>query len=82
MTKGLHLPTETKTYNISKLRTDENLIKKYKDTVFYKESWIKENGLEQRLIITYSVKYQEYQKNIRNNQINRAMKIIESNPIP
>ena len=35
-----------------------------------------EVGLEQRLIITYSVKYQEYQKNIRNNQINRAMKII------
>ena len=80
LTKGWHLPNETKTYNISKLRTDENLIKKYKDTVFYKERWIKEDGLEQRLIITYSVKYQEYQKNIRNNQINRAMKIIESNP--
>ena len=80
LTKGWHLPNETKTYNISKLRTDEKLIKKYKDTVFYKERWIKENGLEQRLIITYSVKYQEYQKNIRNNQINRAMKIIESNP--
>lgn len=80
LTKGWHLPNETKTYNISKLRTDEKLIKKYKDTVFYKERWIKENGLEQRLIITYSVKYQEYQKNIRNNQINRALKIIESNP--
>lgn len=80
LTKGWHLPNETKTYNISKLRTDENLIKKYKDIVFYKERWIKEDGLEQRLIVTYSVKYQEYQKNIRNNQINRAMKIIENNP--
>ena len=80
LTKGWHLPNETKTYNISNLRTDENLIKKYKDAVFYKERWIKEDGLEQRLIISYSVKYQEYQKNIRNNQINRAMKIIESNP--
>ncbi len=80
LTKGWHLPNETKTYNISKLRTDETLIKKYKDIVFYKERWIKENGLEQRLIVTYSVKYQEYQKNIRNNQINRAIKIIESNP--
>ena len=80
LTTGWHLPNETKTYNISNLRTDENLIKKYKDTVFYKERWIKEDGLEQRLIITYSVKYQEYQKNIRNNQINRAIKIIESNP--
>ena len=80
LTKGWHLLNETKTYNISKLRTDENLINKYKDVVFYKERWIKEDGLEQRLIITYSIKYQEYQRNIRTNQINRAMKIIESNP--
>ena len=80
LTKGWHLLNETKTYNISKLRTDENLINKYKDVVFYKERWIKEDGLEQRLIITYSIKYQEYQRNIRTNQINRALKIIESNP--
>ena len=80
LTKGWHLPNENKTYNISKLRTDEKLIKKYKNAVFYKERWIKEDGLEQRLIVTYSVKYQEYQRNIRTNQINRAMKIIESNP--
>lgn len=62
------------------MRNNEELIKKYRDLFFYKERWIKEDGLEQRLIITYSVKYQEYQKNIRNNQINRAMKIIESTP--
>jgi hypothetical protein len=35
---------------------------KYKDKIFYKERWINDNGIEQRLIITYSVKYQEYQK--------------------
>ena len=80
LTKGWHLPNETKTYNISKLRTDENLKEQYKDKVFYKERWIKEDGLEQRLIITYSVKYQEYQKHIRDNQINRAKKLIETNP--
>ena len=80
LTKGWHLPNENKTYNISKLRTDEKLIKKYKNAVFYKERWIKEDGLDQRLIVTYSAKYQEYQRNIRINQINRAMKIIESNP--
>lgn len=80
LTKGWHLVNETKTYNISNLRTDENLKKQYKDKVFYKERWINEGGLEQRLIITYSVKYQEYQKNIRNNQINRAKKLIETNP--
>lgn len=80
LTKGWHLPNETKTYNISKLRTDEKLKEKYKDKTFYKERWINENGLEQRLIITFSVKYQEYQKHIRENQINRAKKIIASNP--
>ena len=80
LTKGWHLPNDPKNYNISNLRTDENLIKKSKDKVFYKERWINENGLSQRLIVTFSVKYQEYQKNIRNNQINRALKIIESRP--
>lgn len=80
LTKGWHLANETKTYNISNLRTDENLKEQYKDKVFYKERWINEGGLEQRLIITYSVKYQEYQKHIRNNQINRAKKLIETNP--
>ena len=80
LTKGWHLPNETKTYNISKLRTDEKLKEKYKDKTFYKERWIKEDGLEQRLIVTFSVKYQEYQKRIRENQINRAKKLIESNP--
>ena len=80
LTKGWKLSGSNKTYNISKLRTDEKLIEKYKNKIFYKERWIKEDNLEQRLIVTYSVKYQEYQKNIRSNQINRAQKIIASNP--
>lgn len=80
LTSGWKLPGSDKTYNISKLREDEELIKKFYHKVFYKERWIKENGLEQRLIITYSPKYQEYQKNIREHQINRALKIIENHP--
>ena len=80
LTKGWKLIGSDKTYNIEKLRTDEKLIEIYKDKTFYKERWIKEDGLEQRLIVTYSVKYQKYQKNIRNNQIERAKKFIEKNP--
>ena len=80
LTKGWHLPGSDKIYNIEALRTDEKLKEGYKDKTFYKERWIKENGLEQRLIVTFSVKYQEYQKHIRNNQIERAKKIIENNP--
>ena len=80
LTKGWKIYGKDKTYNISQLRENDKLIKKYKDTTFYKERWINENGLEQRLIVTYSVKYQEYQRNVRERQIQRAEKLIESNP--
>ena len=80
LTKGWKLIGSDKTYNIEKLRTESKLIEIYKDKTFYKERWIKEDDIEQRLIVTYSVKYQEYQKNIRNNQIERAKKLIEKNP--
>lgn len=80
LTKGWHLPGSEKTYNISKLRTNDSLQAKYKDKIFYKERWINEGGLEQRLIVTYSVKYQEYQKKIRNSQIARAQKLIAAGP--
>ena len=80
LSKGWRLANSTKTYNISKLRDDEDLIKKYYDKIFYKERWIKEDGIEQRLIVTFSPKYQEYQKSIRQNQVNRALSIIEKNP--
>ena len=80
LTSGWKLYGSDKTYNISKLRENEELMEQYHDKTFYKERWIKENGIEQRLIVTYSVKYQEYQKNIRENQIQRAQKLIEKNP--
>ena len=80
LTSGWKLYGSDKTYNISKLRKNEELMKQYYDKTFYKERWINENGLEQRIIVTYSVKYQEYQKKIRENQIQRAQKLIEKNP--
>ena len=80
LTKGWKLPNNDKEFDISRLKDDEDLIEAYYNSIFYKERWIKENGLEQRLIVTYSVKYQEYQKRIRNRQIERAQKIIEKNP--
>ena len=80
LSKGWHLPGMDKTFDISKLRDDEDLINKYYDKIFYKERWIKEDGIEQRLIITFSPKYQEYQKHIREKQIQRAINIIEKNP--
>lgn len=72
---GWHLSGTAQTYDISKLDPDSDWNK-----TFYKERWIKENGLEQKLIVTYSLKYKEYQQKIREGQINRARKAIDSNP--
>lgn len=80
LSKGWKFDNSDKTFDISKLRNDDELIKKYYNKVFYKERWIKENGIEERLIITYCPKYQEYQKRIREKQITRAQNIIEKNP--
>lgn len=82
---GWRLPNNTQTYDISKLddmldKMKDNDINKIKSSIFYKERWIKENGLEQKLIVTYSIKYREYQRSIRNSQIERAVKTIDSNP--
>lgn len=80
-TKGWRLSGSSKEYDISKLEETEESREFYKDKTFYKERWIKENGLEQKLIITYSLKYKNYQRRIRNNQIERAKKAIETNSI-
>jgi hypothetical protein len=52
----------------------------HKETVFYKERLINENGLVQQLIDTFSVKTKNYQRKIREEQINRALKLIKSKP--
>ncbi len=61
-------------------RASDNDKEKLSNKVFYKERWIKEDGLEQRLIVTYSIKYRDYQHKIRNSQIQRALKAIRKDP--
>jgi len=73
--EGWHLADSAKTYDIREL--DE---KKDKEKIFYKEQWIKEDGLEQKLIVTYSIKYRDYHGKIRNSQIERALKVLDTNP--
>ena len=48
-----------------------------KDILFYKRRWINENGLEQQLIVTYSLKYKNYLHSIRMRQVERAKKKVE-----
>lgn len=76
--KGWHLSGDEKTYDITKLEDTEESKEYYKDKTFYKERWMNENGLEQKLIVTYSLKYRNYQRQIRNTQIERARNAIDS----
>lgn len=77
---GWHKPGAEGTFDISILDTDEAMAEAYKNTIFYKERWIRENELEQRLLVTYSLKYKNYQREIRHDQIDRATKLVQKNP--
>jgi len=70
------LSGDPKSYDISKFDEEE----KYMDRTFYKERWIKENGFEQKIVVTFSLKYKYYQRKIRNSQIGRAQNTLETNP--
>lgn len=70
---GWKISGSKNTYNINNI--DEE---KYEDTIFFKERWINENGLEQRLIVSYSIKQRNYQRYIRQKQVDRAKKILIS----
>ena len=86
---GWRLPSKNGEYDIS-LIEDSDYLKKiakvYGENIdihsetFYKERWIKEDELEQKMIVTFSIKYKNYQRSIRSEQIERAEKLIKSNP--
>ncbi len=73
---GFSLDASDKIFNINDI--DEE---KYKDAIFYKERWINENSLEQKLIVTFSFKYKAYMEKVRSSQIDRAVKDIEDGNI-
>ena len=73
--EGWRLSNDSKVYDLADI--DEEL---FTDKTFYKERWIKEDGLEQKLIVTFSLKYRDYQRKIRYSQLDRAIKVVETNP--
>lgn len=79
-TDSWHLEGCNSTFDIAEIEKNDVLYEKYRNSTFYKERWITENGLEQKLIVTFSFKYRNYQKTIRNRQIERATKLIETKP--
>ena len=67
-----------KVYNIKSIMEDEELKEKYFETIFYKIIPSETKSVKQDLIVTFSPKYFEYQRNIRNEQIERAKKSIDN----
>src|SRR6056297_1273175 len=78
--EGWSLSNTSKSFNLETIQESDELRNRHKHSTFYKERWINENGLEQRLIVTFSLKHQNYQRNIRNRQIDRAVILIEKAP--
>lgn len=64
---------DDKEYSLDTLDEEKHL-----NDVFFKERWINENEIEQRLIVSYSPKYKQYQRSVRSKQIDRALKIIDN----
>lgn len=48
------------------------------NTIYYKEYPLVTGNMDETVIITYSPKYKVYQQKIRENQVERAVKIIQS----
>ena len=87
--EGWRLPGSDAVYDIRAL--DEE---KEKDRIFFKETWLPEDrrkrkkedalepDLEQHLIVTYSIRYRDYLRSIRNGQIERARKMVDDGRKP
>jgi hypothetical protein len=73
--KGWSLPGRRGEYDISALDGPDGAA--HRDDVFHKERWINENGLGQRLVVTYSTKYRDYQRAVRDGQVARAQRMID-----
>ena len=66
-------------YNLDIIQNSDELRNKYYDTLFYKIIETETKSVKQDLIVTFSFKYFDYQRNIRNSQIERAKNSIENN---
>lgn len=64
--------TSNKRYSIADLNPEIDY-----ETIFYKERWIDQGSFEEKMIVTYSMKYCMYQQKIRNTQIERAQRLID-----
>ena len=74
------IPNDSKKfYNLEDIENDDELREQYYDTLFYKIIETETKSVKQDLIVTFSFRYLDYNRSIRNSQIERAKKYIETN---
>ena len=78
-------------YNLDEIKSSDELREKYYNSIFYKEEWFKDEvmvdndllekkvkrDISQRLIVTFSLKYKDYNEKIRSQRIIRAKALID-----
>ena len=80
--KGWRLPGDLKKiYDLEEIEKNTDLKEKYYDSLFYKIIQTETKSVKQDTIVTFCFKYFDYNRNIRNNQIERAKKSIDSNNV-
>lgn len=80
--KDWSLPGDLKhLYNLEEIENNEDLRKKYYDSLFYKIIQTETKSAKQDTIVTFCFKYFDYNRNIRNSQIERAKKNINLNNV-
>ena len=80
--KGWRLPGDLKKfYDLKEIEENDEMKEKYYDSLFYKIIQTETKSVKQDTIVTFCFKYFDYSRNIRNNQIERAKKSINSNNV-
>ncbi len=80
--KDWRLPGDLKHfYNLEEIENNEDLKEKYYDSLFYKIIQTETKSVKQDTIVTFCFKYFDYNRNIRNSQIERAKKNINSDNV-
>lgn len=73
---GWHLANKPGTFNLDEILQDPKLRKEYYESLFYKETLYNDKDLYERYVVTFSIKYMDYHREIRRKQIDRAIKRI------
>lgn len=64
-------------FNINDIEKNEDLKNSYYNKIFYKEIECETKSVKQTLIVTFSFKYQAWQKKIKQKQFERAQKLVD-----